>query len=412
MTVAGASAQPPHGGASSSAGVARPAAPTPAEGAPDEGLDALASALVTAAKTAPTDTSDPHVSIAFALGWQMAELFRPKQRRGGGTADDDLPGLGSLGDSERTQILIKQVQAQLTMLKEPIEKSGLPLVDVSGLTGLVGKEGELKAKILVIHGELLATLTAADYRLGKAYGLGRALADTCRKPTDEASLKEELAVHRVANLLGWLDDLSCALPPHAAHSVGASLKRWVKWAGVPPQGQTAEEALHALRRQGDLWRGLLSGEKQGSGMLEIDNYLDAARELADQMRTILRGVVRRFPVLTGAIVFLILLGAGLFAAGGTSGIVAGAGSIIAALGLTWKGLGGALGQLAGKLEQPLWGAVLDRAIADAITLLPDSKADLHGRRDLALQAAAQPRAGDEEAPPAPAPVAQPPANMG
>ncbi len=403
MTVAGPSGQPPQGGASSSAEGARPAAPKPAEGTPEEGLDALANALVTAAKTAPTDTSDPHVSVAFALGWQMAELFRPKQRRKVRSANDDLPGLGSLGDGERTLILIKQAQAQLTKLKEPIEKSGLTLVDVSGLTDLVGKEGELKAKVLAIHGELLATLTAADYRLGKAYGLGRALADTCRKPSDETSLKAELAVHRVANLLGWLDDLSSALPPHAAHSVAASLDRWVEWAGVPPQGQTTEEALHALRRQGDLWRGLLSGEKHGSGMLEIDNYLDAARELAGQMHTILRGVVRRFPVITGTIVLLVLLGVGLFVVGGTSDVVAGAGSIVAALGLTWKGLGGALGQLAGKLEQPLWGAVLDGAIADAITLLPDSKADLHGRRELALQAAARPRAGDQAAPPAPVP---------
>jgi hypothetical protein len=334
----------------------------------------------------------------------MAELFRPKQRRSIQSADDDLPGLGSLGDSERTLILIKQVQAQLAKLKEPIEKSGGSLVDLTGLTALIAKEGELKAKVLAIHGELLATLTAADYRLGKAYGLGRALADTCRKPRDEASLKEELAAYRVANLLGWLDDLSSALPPHAAHSVGASLKRWVEWASVPPQSQTTEEALHTLRRQGDLWRGLLSGEKQGSGMLEIDNYLDAARELADQMHRILRGVVRRFPMVTSAVVLLICLGVGLFVVGGTSGVVAGAGSIIAALGLTWKGLGGALGQLASKLEQPLWGAVLDGAIADAITLLPDNKADLHGRRELALQAADQPRAGDEEAPAAPAAV--------
>jgi hypothetical protein len=125
-------------------------------------------------------------------------------------------------------------------------------------------------------------------------------------------------------------------------------------------------------------------------MLEIGNYLDAARELASQMHTVLRGVVRRFPVLTAIAVALVVGGVVLLAVGGTSGIVAGASSILAALGLTWKGLGGALGQLAGRLEQPLWGAVLDSAIADAITLLPESKADPHGRRELALQMAGLP----------------------
>jgi hypothetical protein len=353
--------------------------------APGEGLEAFASTLTSAAKAAPADTSDPHVSAAFALGWQMAELFRPKQRRRTKSSPDDLPGLGALGDRERTRILIMQVSAQLSKLEEPVKKAGLTIVDVSGLDKLLDNTDGLKAKVLEVHEELLAILTAADFRLGKAYGLGRALADTCRKPTDKASLERELTIHRIANLLGWLDDLSSALPSHAAHSVGTSLKRWVTWATEPTQGQTIDEALHTLRRQGDLWRGLLSGEKHGSEMLEMTDYLDAARELASQMRVVLRGVVRRFPALTVLAGVLVAGGIALFAVGGTSGVVGGASSILAALGLTWKGLGGALGQLAGKLEQPLWGGVLDDAIADAITLLPDAGAAPHGRRELALQ---------------------------
>ena len=74
----------------------------------------------------------------------------------------------------------------------------------------------------------------------------------------------------------------------------------------------------------------------------------------------------------------------LLVIGGGSQIVAGATSIIAAIGLTWKGLGGTLGALAGKLEQPLWETVLDATIADAITLLPDNPSDHHQRRALAL----------------------------
>ena len=44
-----------------------------------------------------------------------------------------------------------------------------------------------------------------------------------------------------------------------------------------------EQAVKALRRQGELWRALLSGEKQGKDMLEIDNYLDAGKELVHRM---------------------------------------------------------------------------------------------------------------------------------
>jgi hypothetical protein len=74
----------------------------------------------------------------------------------------------------------------------------------------------------------------------------------------------------------------------------------------------------------------------------------------------------------------------LLSSGHSAHLVAGATSVLAGLGLTWKGLGTALGQLAEKLEQPLWGAVVDDAIDDAITLLPDKKAEKGDRRQVAL----------------------------
>jgi L-alanine-DL-glutamate epimerase-like enolase superfamily enzyme len=58
-----------------------PAAPDPAG----------ATALVAAAQAIPPDTADPTVSLAFALGWQMAELFRPQLRHRAERRDDDLP---------------------------------------------------------------------------------------------------------------------------------------------------------------------------------------------------------------------------------------------------------------------------------------------------------------------------------
>jgi hypothetical protein len=51
------------------------------------------------------------------------------------------------------------------------------------------------------------------------------------------------------------------------------------------------------------------------------------------------------------------------------GTAAGLSAVLAALGLTWKGIGGTLGVLAGRLEAPLWGAELDGAVTDAVTLV-------------------------------------------
>jgi hypothetical protein len=375
--------------------------PQPEQGEPADSLTGVEQALVKAAKDTPPATADPLVSVAFALGWQMAELYRPQQRRHIAKSGADLPGLGSLNEHEHIEILTSQVQAGVATLAGKVNESGLPAVDLSPLTDyLENGEPEIDAAVEKVHKVLLRTLIAADFRLGKAYGLGRALADTCREPTDGASIARELGAYRVANLRGWLDDLSSALPPHAAHSVSTSLQSWVTWAKGMQDPQEIAAAPIALRRQGELWRALLSGEKKGTEMLEIANYLDAARSLADQMHTVIRGVIGRFPIILWAAAGLLVLGLALLIIGGSSATVAGAGSILAALGVIWKGLGGALGQLTAKLEQPLWGAVLDNAIAAAITLKPENEADKRGRLADAMAMAGS-RGVDETSKPAP-----------
>jgi hypothetical protein len=350
-------------------------------------LSSLAEALTKAAKTVPASTADPHVSAAFVLGWQMAELYRPARRRQPDAVTPGLASLESLDDPARREILVAQITAAIFKLKDPIEKAGLADIDTAALTASLtdGQSAEAR-EFAALHRKLLTSLTAADFRLGKAYGLGRALADVCLLRTDPAALKQALVDERLANAIGWLDDLSSALPAHAAHSVASSIRGWREWAAKSTAAAFAN-SQQAYFRQGELWRALLSGEKVGTEMLEMKNYLDAARTLSRQTRALLRSVIARFPLVL--ILVLALIGGGVAllvtAGGGGANIVGGAGSLLAALGLTWKGLGGALGQLAGKLEQPLWGAALDAAITDAINLLPDNKRDHRGRRKLAEQ---------------------------
>lgn len=387
--------------------------------------------MAAAAETKPPSTADPNVSAAFALGWHMAELYEkhmPDRRR-----PPDLPGLSDLSAGARISMLVDQVKVGVSALKDPVSQAGLPEIDLTELDGL-GQRAGREDPVLAAHTELLSDLTAADFRLGKAYGLGRALADSCREPDDLTGLRKELNPFRIANLLRWLDDLGTAFPPHAADAVSKSLTRWRDalypspsstrsarpghwepgWlkrllqvrkraiaaitpsaGGEGPDATTQEMssvaptidpyvAVRTLRRQGQLWRALLSGEKQGTDMLEIDNYLDAARQMERRMAAILRGLIVRMPVLSFAVVALAGAGVWLLFQGSSAQLVGGATSILAALGLTWKGLGAALGKMIGKLERPLWGAVLDDAIADAITLLPDNKSDLRGRRQNAM----------------------------
>jgi hypothetical protein len=227
--------------------------------------------------------------------------------------------------------------------------------------------------VLALHIQLLSTLTAADFRLGKAYGLGRALADTCRNPETADDLQREFGPARIATLGAWVGDLSSAFPPHAGHSVRDSLDRWCKRlsAGSAPDERQLKDVLSRLRRQGELWRALLSGEKFGKDMLELSNYARAAESLVVHMRDLALQFISRFRLMVGLIVLLFAGGVLLILAlHDDASIAAGLGSIVASVGLTWKGVGGSLGRAVAKVEKPAWDAQLDVAIADAITLIP------------------------------------------
>ena len=127
-----------------------------------------------------------------------------------------------------------------------------------------------------------------------------------------------------------------------------------------------------LRRQGTLWRALLSAEKLGGDMLEISNYVRAAESLVVRMRDLALHFISRFRLMFALIAALFAGGVILIVAvPDSASSVAGIASIAASLGLTWRGVGGSLGRAIAKVEQPAWEAQLDIAVADAITLLPE-----------------------------------------
>jgi hypothetical protein len=127
-----------------------------------------------------------------------------------------------------------------------------------------------------------------------------------------------------------------------------------------------------LTVQGQLWRTVLAGDKKATELLEPQNYIDAAERLAGKFSKTALAELKRHIVWVVLIVVLFVGGIALLLVtpkhpGGTA---AGLSAVLAALGLTWKGLGGTLGVLAGRLEAPLWGAELDGAVTDAVTLVP------------------------------------------
>lgn len=313
------------------------------------------------------DQAVQSVAVAFALGWQMAEVYRPDRRAGSRAASaEDLPGLSRLTASELQELGIFQIQAGTTKLRSTITNAGLEVPNAERLAEALKAVTDVKARetaIRDLHVKLLATLTAADFRLGKAYGLGRALADTTRYPPD---YRVELASFRAATLAGWIRELASALPAHAAHPVAESLEAWSRWA--QSAGTSEAKTPRKLAAQGRLWRSLLSGEKLPTDVLETIDYVHAGEGLVQRTGALAGRFLVHYWWLASAVVVLFGGGVWLIVGSGSGAAVgAGAATIFASLGITWKAIGSSLGAAAGKLEQPLWEGQLDRVIYERIT---------------------------------------------
>jgi hypothetical protein len=315
---------------------------------------------------------DSHVTVAFTLGWQMAELLRPDPQETGADVSVGPPSLSALSTSERKSLALDQVEAALEKLSDSL--GGKEVADSEKARAAL--EGENAAgTIEALDAEILRVLTPADFRLGKSYKLGRALAKTCRQADSLENLFDEAGFREVERIRRWLKDLTTQLPAHAGHSVSGSLERWQQWAKENGarrlDGDVRQKARWLLAREGEVWRSILSGEKLATDMLELGDYVSAAEGLLIRMRDIGWRFLRRFWV--GAFIAVALFAGGvvlILTQGTKEGVIAGLTGVLASLGLSWKGATASLQRVALRAGDRLWDAELDRAIVNAITELP------------------------------------------
>lgn len=333
-------------------------------------------------------TGDPDVTCAFATGWQMTELFQCALRIKtcgsdvGGAAlpgKDGLACLRELDASDRAHLALDEVGVALFKLRgrfaeaavEPPTADDLPAILDAARKG----DDTLMKAVSAKHDDLLRRLGAADFRIGKSYRLGVQLAQAVLGPEERADLDHAFGARAVA-VRTSLADLASAFPPHASRAVSISVRTWELWASDPElEGEPVTQAnwagvRSALRRQGKLWRSLLSGEKCGEDMLSTPDYVKAANGLvgkASRMAlSFTRGLIAvvMFAIVAGALLAFVASDDSLRAIGGP--IVALAGSI----GLTGIGLRTRASRFAKHLEEHLWVAEMDEAVAAAITIGP------------------------------------------
>jgi hypothetical protein len=309
----------------------------------------------------------------------MSELFAsPLGSSAEPEVEDDLPGLGALPPRKLIELGLDQIDAAARHLGGFLATAAIRLPTTSDVRSLIldhpGDEAAIRQAILDLHVGTLTKLTAADFRCGKAYGLGRALADTCAPSQPLANLKRHLGRYRSYEMRGWLDDLKSLLPDHTAQAVSDSLGAWIAWADQNPFGSTEDNlrvTSRALHAQGQRWRALLSGEKEAVDGLTLEDYVTVADRALARTSQLARQAARKLivPLILAAV--LLCLGIALVVFfNGAARVVAGLGTIAISLGITWRSAASLLTQLGKRLEEPIWGAECDLVIGDRITRLP------------------------------------------
>jgi hypothetical protein len=326
------------------------------------------------------------VRTAFALGWQVGELLEMAHTHKAVTEARDkgeaTVELESDQDGDRTRLLADAVNAGLCRLKIYVQESSLDKVEVPGEIRRTSDDaveplGDAAPLLERFHHDLRVGLTVADFRLGKAYRLGCELAETCLCPEGQEDFDRMFGT-RMVPIRDRLTDLATALPPHASRAVALSLRAWETWAADPEIDakdvvwQVQWPAVRAaLRRQGELWRALLSGEKDGRDMLRVEDYLDATgRLLRHTMRLIFAPRRLGTGVALGIVALVLLVGGAavvIFTNAQTTAAIAAA---LGAVGVTTAGIRRFAGSKATQLQEWLWAAELDFAIANAITKGP------------------------------------------
>jgi hypothetical protein len=319
--------------------------------APETPNDA-AKAFLQASVKWPDEKGDPNVSLAFLLGWRMWRAVEWSD-----TVDEqETPGIAD--PAARFAVLSGQIDAAVTAL-----------TSASSATTFAASYGAAQADRAKVRDTILGGLYAKDASLGKAAYLGAQMHAFCWPGGTEP----QVAIGSTHELKRLLVALATKLPPNAAHSVLNSL---TLWEDRRDRGEPVER--DRLQRQGRIWRSFLAGETAAKDVLHVNDYIGAADQLVRRVRELFR---RSF---TGGLAVLWIVVGILVVAGvlvialvpSKQGLVTGASSLIAAFGLTWKGIGQFFGNAVAKSEEALWNSELDWTIAYRSTVCEEVRQNL------------------------------------
>jgi hypothetical protein len=330
----------------------------------------------------------------FALGWRVAFLYHlPAAAEPASDAGSVLPDERRLKAGRRAKLLTAQIKGGIqNVSRSPGWPEGR-VPDVGPLEELVESlphdsairsdhAKTLQHRLVELNAQLVDGLAVVDFRRGKAYGVGTQLAETVLIPSahglDDEAVRRKLRAafedERIYKLRGDLKDLKTRLPKFVADAVSASLSDWGKWVRPNSEKQLRFAELRpTLYRQGQLWRALLSGEKDPRDMLQVPDYVKAGSDLASRIRKLGMAAVGHF---LGAIIAVLSVAAlALFLVtffvhnvpNVLNGLLL---TLLGALGLSAASATAALRRAVAAVGDSLWDAELAASVAAAIYLGP------------------------------------------
>jgi hypothetical protein len=254
----------------------------------------------------------------------------------------------------------------------------------------------------------LQRLYVSDRFGGVAFTLGTALEGMCAGTRRASGGAEKGWTQRdltadIPEIKKQLLVLATRLPPNAAHGVINSLTLWEEQ--LECDGEYFD--LEKLRTQGGVWRSVLSGEVAAKDLLHLSDYIGTAEEVVARLHDFAVTALRT-QLVVPALLVIALLVAGVLVMVLSDKVAAGATAVIAALGLSWKGIGQYFGKAAANGEEALWNGQLDWTVAYRATISLRHPAGMTTREMRSRRRAARERIKTSEHPLPPQQAQEPP----
>jgi hypothetical protein len=320
---------------------------------------------------------DPVVVASLALGWEMADLYAARDLHGPTPElPETLPGIRGLSHRQTVHATLLRIRTLIRRALGPAVCDTIALPSAAVLGELPeGSQPAWGQALYDLHVQICGALRASGDAPMHAYDAGRSLAEVCQRPNDLSELMDRLESGNVIPIQGRLADLATQLPAHSAAAVSATLEQWRRWTADARARENMNDVRAALMRQAELWRALLSGDKDARQMIDPDTVVAASVRHASRLGTLIRGLAGAYlPALGLAACATVLLVYAILFHNGIATVVGALGAVAATLIVLRRVVSLTVGNTIDELREDLWSAELDSAVAQSILRLPASAA--------------------------------------